>query len=157
MRRRGAAAVEFALWMPLMLTLFAGVVDLSLYMNTTHTVVRAAREAARHASSTTFSQLTNTSSTTAIDAEIEASCEAHGLKVLEDSGHSCPSGCTVSCNWSTDATSATAGLSIDPEVIVVTVEEPYASVFNLLPFLSNANAAASFTMITVIQRDDVVP
>lgn len=155
--RRGAAAIEFALWMPLMLVMFAGIIDLSLYMNATHTVVRAAREAARATASTSVSQLSPTTPVSAVDIQLETLCEAHGLTVMLDSGHACTGTCTVTCDWLTDTTSATAGLSTDPEVVIVQVNEPYVSVFNLLPFLSGASASATFTMITMIQDPSVVP
>ena len=155
--RRGAAAIEFALWMPLMLVMFAGIIDLSMYMQATHAVVRAAREAARVTASTSLSQLTVTSPVSAVDTQLTALCQAHGLVVMSDSGNACTGACTVTCSWQTDASAATASLSADPEIVVVRVSRPYASSFNLLPFLSGANTAATFTMITMIQDSAVVP
>lgn len=153
--RRGASAVEFALWMPLMLLLFGGVVDLSLYMNQTHTVARVAREAARHAASSTMSQLADSSSTTAIDASIESACEDHARRVLTDLGQTCD-GCVIRCAWRTD-TSAEAAELLDPEFIETLVSMRYRSVLNLLPFLSNADSSTTFTMMTQIQSTDPVP
>ncbi len=46
-RRRGAAAVEFALWLPFVALLFSCLVDFSQYMSQKHGVTRAAREGAR--------------------------------------------------------------------------------------------------------------
>jgi len=45
--RRGIAATEFALWLPIMLALIAGVIDWGAYMNARSAVTRAAIDGAR--------------------------------------------------------------------------------------------------------------
>lgn len=155
-RRRGAAALEFALWMPVMLLMFGGIVDLSLYMNNVHGVVRVVREAARLTASTGLGGLVATT-TTAIDAEMEANCLTHANKVLTDMNDSCGTGCTLTCAWRTDTTPAAAALDSPPEIITVTLSKPYRTILNLVPSLTSVNARAQFVMVTTIQVDDIVP
>jgi Flp pilus assembly protein TadG len=155
--RRGATAIEFALWMPVMLMMFAGIIDVSLYLNGMHQVVRAARDGARVTASTTLANVTNPSSTSAVEAELETVCYNHALSVLNDSGRTCGTGCTITCNWWTDNTTATNAMYTRPEVIVATVKVPYTSIFNLIPVLNTNKMTSTFTMITQIQVTDTVP
>jgi Flp pilus assembly protein TadG len=46
-RRRGSALIEFALWLPIMMLMLAGLLDLSWYMATSQNVMQAARDGAR--------------------------------------------------------------------------------------------------------------
>jgi Flp pilus assembly protein TadG len=156
-RRRGATAIEFALWMPVMLLMFAGIVDVSLYLNGMHQVVRAARDGARVTASTTLANVADPSSSTSIDSELQTVCYNHALNVLNDSGRTCGTGCTITCSWFTDNTTATSSMFSRPEVIAATVKVPYTSVFNLLPVLGSQKMTSTFTMITQIQVADTVP
>ena len=47
-RRRGASALEFALWLPVLLTLLSGLVDMSWYMSRYHLVHRATMDGVRY-------------------------------------------------------------------------------------------------------------
>lgn len=46
-RRRGGAAIEFGLWLPVIMSMLAGIVDIGWMMHAHHNVVRAARDGAR--------------------------------------------------------------------------------------------------------------
>ncbi len=46
-RRRGAAAIEFGLWMPVLAVLLSGLVDLSWFMSRYHLVQRATMDGVR--------------------------------------------------------------------------------------------------------------
>ena len=50
--RRGSTAAEFAIWLPVMVTLFSGMVDLSWQLSQYQTLVRITRDAARVAAAT---------------------------------------------------------------------------------------------------------
>ena len=84
--RRGGAAVEFALTLPVLLLVFAGIVDLSTYVHARHDVQRAAREGARLAAATRDPDGTGAA---------EAAGSAHALAVLDAVGTPCGSGCTA--------------------------------------------------------------
>lgn len=51
-RRRGAAAIEFALWQPILFLLLAGVVDLSTYLSRQALITRATHDGARAGAAT---------------------------------------------------------------------------------------------------------
>lgn len=46
-RRRGAAAIEFVMWLPILAVLISGLVDIGWYMSTYHRVQRVAQDGAR--------------------------------------------------------------------------------------------------------------
>ena len=148
--RRGASAVEFALWMPIMLLLFGGIIDLSMYMNQMHRVVRVSREAARHSASLNLSQLSDTSSTSAIDVGLQTACNDRALAIFTDLGQPCTS-CSIACSWRTDTSAESTTMAIRPEIIEVVVSEPYVPMLNLLPFLSGQRTQTAFTMVTQVQ------
>ncbi len=84
LRRRGSAATEFALWMPLITLLFSGMVDFSWYMSRYHNIVRVARDAARVAVSTYENPVDDAAGSLMIPA-----AEAHAIKSLTMMGMPC--------------------------------------------------------------------
>lgn len=129
--RSGAAAIEFALCIPLVLAILGAVVDLSYYISTIEFVSRAAREGAR-VGSTIIEGATPTGD------QIEAEAEAQTAVLLGEMGHPCGANCTVQAEW----------LLIDTEWYVrVRVDFPYEPVVGLAAYLPD-HATAEFTMLT---------
>lgn len=155
-RRRGAAAIEFALWMPIMLLMFGGVVDLSLFMNQTHQVNRIARESARFAASLNAAQLADTSTTAVTEDSMEAACLSHAAIVLYDVVGTCTT-CSFTCDWRTDTSALGASMSLVPEVVVTQVGAPYTPLLGLLPTLTATSTQATFVMVTQMQVNETVP
>ncbi|WP_265569670.1 TadE/TadG family type IV pilus assembly protein [Sphingomicrobium nitratireducens] len=54
--RRGAAAAEFALALPLLMVILAGAIELGFYLYSEHRLVEAVRDGARYASRQPFSE-----------------------------------------------------------------------------------------------------
>ncbi len=100
--RRGASAVEFALSLPILITVLMGVIALSSYISQLHAVTRAARDGARVGSVTLEG----------IDAtgdDIEHAAELQARAVLDSTGYICGgdpddtsddnSDCVVTASW----------------------------------------------------------
>lgn len=130
-RRRGAAAVEFALSLPFIVALFGGVVDLCLYMSRCHVIARAARDGAR-VGSVTFE---GTSPTGAL---IEDAAVDQAMAILEQTGLECAAECQVLADWH-----AVDGY----QMITVYVEYPFVALVGILPSMNDA-VAFEFTMMT---------
>jgi Flp pilus assembly protein TadG len=90
---RGNAAIEFALLMPLMLLLLAGIVDGSMFLLDRHAAVRAARDGARVAASVVEDP-------PATGDKIEAAAQLYAEKSLA-AAEVVP--LSVSADWTTDA------------------------------------------------------
>jgi Flp pilus assembly protein TadG len=90
-RRRGSAAVEFALVLPVLLLLFGAIVDFSLYVSTCHVVSRAARDGARVGAATPDPSGAGT--------ELRAAAIAQAQSTMTEMGHPCSGGCTVNAEW----------------------------------------------------------
>lgn len=131
-RRRGSAAIEFALLLPIVFSVFGSIIDLSLYVSRAHVIQRAARDAARVGSTTLESTAVHTGVgiTTAATAQAEAALAAAGLP--------CGAGCTVTSSWNTVS---------GTRVIQVHVRYPFVAAIGLLPLLPAA-VDAEFTMMT---------
>lgn len=137
--RRGAAAVEFALWMPILLVLFAGVVDLSRYMSSQQGLTRAARDGARYGITVVKSP---TGTTQATPAQIEAEGEKQALYVLEESGMPCTTGCTINGTVFVTASGR--------RMLTVAVSRPFTPLMGMIPQIAG-DQTASFTMMTQLQ------
>ena len=95
--RRGIAATEFALWLPVMLALIAGVIDWGAYMNARSGVTRAAIDGARVGAS-------KFESTTDPQGSIcEPAAEGRAKQVLDNLGLACDTapggGCTITADF----------------------------------------------------------
>ena len=126
-RQRGAAAVEFALVLPLFLTLVLGAIDWGWYFFIDQLVTDCAREGAR-AGSLLPPRPTSTS------AQAEAAAQQAGLTFLRRV-HLSPQG--VDAHYTT----------VDgDDAVLVTVTYPVGSITGLLSNLVPANARATVVM-----------
>lgn len=91
--RRGTAAVEFALILPILFMLLVGVVDLSRMMIGAYDVQQAARDGAHVAANTTLAPGEDGSA-------LEAAAVAQAQLVLDAAGWECPDG--VRASWFED-------------------------------------------------------
>ncbi len=132
--RKGAAALEAALVLPVLLLLFAGILDLSNYISTYHRVNRVARDAARVGS-------------VVIEGDeptgdgIREAAESHAELALDAAGLACLTGCTIETEWEIDAASGYA-------FVVVGVEYPYDGLTGLIPLLTDIGITTQFAMVT---------
>lgn len=90
--RRGAAAMEFALWLAAFLVVLVCTIDLAHFLNVYIVVQRAARDGARYAS-TILEDPPETGDS------IEAAARDHATLVLSSSGLTCTAGCSVTASW----------------------------------------------------------
>ena len=136
-RRRGIAAMEFAFWLPVILTLLGGIIDVGWYLSCYQNVVRAARSGARLGSATLEPNGTPSGS------EIEASAIAQAELVLEGVGMECTptNGCNIDAVWDTSSGRA---------AIVVTVSYPFDALVGIVPVPDPI--VAQFTMMTQQQE-----
>jgi Flp pilus assembly protein TadG len=91
-RRRGAAAIEFAMLMPLMVVFAAAVIDFSWYVNRFYNIQQATRDAARIAA--TIYESKADAGTLSVPA-----AEAHAEAVLDGLGMRCLGSCQVNATY----------------------------------------------------------
>ncbi|MDP2316656.1 MAG: pilus assembly protein [Pseudomonadota bacterium] len=129
--RRGAAALEFALCLPIFAVIVAGIADLSMFVSVLQLVSRAARDGARIGSATIEGDAPT-------GDQIEADAVAHVELLLAAAGRPCGADCTVTAEW----------IDIDgPMFVRVRVSYPYEPFVGLTAFLAD-RATAEFTMMT---------
>ncbi len=131
--RRGNAAIEFALLLPVVIVMFGSIIDLSLFLTRAHIVQRAARDAARVGSATLEG------GTSATGDDIEAAATAQATEALLQAGIPCEDGCTITSEWQ------------DIEgvmVITVNVNYPFYPLTSVLSSALPSNVEAEFTMMT---------
>ena len=132
--RRGAAALEFGLILPVLIGVFGSIIELSLYISTVHRVNRVARDAARVGS-------------TIIEGDdptgelIEEAAGAHALLALDAADLECTGGCAVEVLWELDEDSGYYFIS-------VAIVYPYAGVMGILPQLQDSGVNSAFAMVT---------
>lgn len=90
---RGIAATEFALWLPILVLLVAGVIDWGAYMNTRAGVTRAVIDGARVGASKFESD------TDAAGSISAPAATARATEVLTNLGLPCTTGCVVSAQF----------------------------------------------------------
>ncbi|MDP2310075.1 MAG: pilus assembly protein [Pseudomonadota bacterium] len=130
-RRRGSAALEFALCLPIFVLIVAAIADLSTFVAVVQLASRAARDGARVGSTVIEGATPN-------GDLIEAEAIEHVELLLAEAGRPCGAGCTVQAEW----------LDIEGRMFVrVRVEYPYEPLVGLSTFLSD-NVRAEFTMMT---------
>lgn len=131
--RRGAAALELALTLPVLLVLLGAIVDVSRLFSARRLVQRVARDAARAAA-----QVSDPAAT----GEVEATARAQAAAEIEALGLACEGACAVEATWS-------------PQDgwwrVTVGVEAPYRAAVGLVPGLP-ATVRAEVTMLTREQR-----
>ena len=135
-RERGTAALEFGLWMPVILTLLAGIVDGSLFMSVRHDAILAAVAGARTGALTLEDYPADGSEIT------EASID-QAVGYLEQAGYS-PSQYTVGADW--DDFEDLMWITV-----IVSVDSP-----TFFPGFSpfDTNVSREFHMVTIEQDDD---
>lgn len=137
--RRGAAATEFALWLPFVLLLLGGIVDLGRMASLAHAVERAARDGARTGAATTKALA---SSDPPEGLDIETAAIAQARQILLDSGLACADGCDVQAAWITGGEGW--------RLIRVEVTVPFVPVVGLADTFARP-IGADFTMLTQFQ------
>ena len=149
--RRGTAATEFALWLPILAVLIAGVVDWGSYMNVRAGVTRAAIDGARVGASK-FESATDTGGSVSGPA-----AETRARAVLTSLGMGCAAGCSVTATFCPRDTAGicdvtTGGGTLQPPVDALHVQVSY----NFQPWFGFAftpsNIAVDFVMAMENQR-----
>jgi len=125
MRRRGSTAIEFALTLPVIFIIMAGILEYGWYLFQLSSVVHAVRDGTR------------IGVTVPLDDGPEAIAATHARRVLEGLGVPCGSG---ACN--VEATLVPAG---NVTVMRLEIEVPYEPVVGLLPHPSHLRG--HFTMM----------
>jgi len=129
--RRAAAAVEFALTLPFMLSVALGIIELSLLQSRMYVISRAARDACRVGSGV----LEGTVPTGDL---IEAAAVSHARFVLDTAGVDCHTGCDIRADW----------FEQDGwRMLRVDVGVPYTPFTGLLPMIP-ATTTGEFVMLT---------
>ncbi|MFK7928437.1 MAG: TadE family protein [Myxococcota bacterium] len=134
--RAGGAAIEFALWLPVMMTVASGIIDTSWMMSRYHQVTRAARDAARVGISVIEPE------DVAPGSMVSSAAEDHAQAVLNGVGMGCPPSTCV-----TDATIINTG---GRDYLRMDVQWEYEPLMGLLPL--NTTLRSTFTMM--LQQQD---
>ena len=132
-RRRGIAAMEFAFWLPVVMTLLGGIVDVGWYLSCYQNIVRAARSGARVGAATLEDNGVVEGS------QIEAAAISQAELVLDGVGMECTptNGCDIDAVWDTSSGRA---------AIVVSVSYPAETLVGIVPVPDPITA--QFTMMT---------
>ena len=133
-RSRGAALVEFALVLPVIVLVFGAIIELSLFISTYHRVTRVARDAARVGS-------------VVIEGDegegdlIEAAALEHAEIALAGAGLACDGACEVETEWALDGDSGYFFITVE-------VHFPYTGITNVMPALAEQGINARFAMVS---------
>lgn len=122
--RRGGAAAELAVVLPVLVTLMLGVFELSRVLNARHHVVAAA-----------FGGAYAGSGIDAVGADVTGPAEAAALAILSDGGIACGAGCSVTASVTTDG-------GVDWVTVVVTAPYSPAVTAQWAPASLSASASA---------------
>jgi len=125
-RRRGSTAIEFALTLPVIFVIMAGILEYGWYLFQLSSVVHAVRDGTR------------IGVTVPLDEGPEAIATTHARNVLEGLGVSCGSG---ACN--VEGALVPTG---DITVLRLEIEVPYEPVIGLLPHPSHLHSHFSMMM-----------
>ncbi|MFT7520000.1 MAG: Flp pilus assembly protein TadG [Kiritimatiellia bacterium] len=128
-RRRGAAAIEFAMWIPVLAVLFSGIVDVSWMMSRQHNVVRAARDGAR------VGAVIIEDGAVTPGTDITRVAEEHAVSILNGVGMTCDGGCKVTATYVTSPRA----------MVTVHVEYDFVPLMGLIPL--STTLTTSFTMM----------
>lgn len=132
-RNRGAnAAIEFALLLPVVISIFGSIIDISLFVTRAHVIQRVSRDSARVASATLEGGTTHTG------VGITTAARDQAIVALAQARLPCSAGCTVTTEWRTAS---------GTRVIFVSIRYPYHALMGLLPLLPH-EVRADFTMMT---------
>ncbi|MCK6519902.1 pilus assembly protein [Myxococcota bacterium] len=122
--RRGSNAVEFALILPILILLFAGIVEWGWTLNQQMMVVQAAREGARAGVSTPR------------DDDPETAAEARAVQALNDMG----------LNGSAAVVTATITGAYPDELLQVSLALPHQPIIGLVPIPVDLKAALTMRL-----------
>jgi hypothetical protein len=152
--RRGASAIEFAIWLPILLMLISAVVDWGLYMTTRVTIARAVMEGTRRGASV-FEP-----SSVPPGTVIVPKAEARTALVLDDMGVNCaPPGCTIDAQFCQagdgGACADRDGRAIPFRGVVVRVTTGFEPFFGFVPIPDQISE--SFLMAVENQGIDLTP
>ena len=136
-QRLGGAAIEFALWLPVIMTMISGIIDVSWMMSRYHQVVRAARDGAR------VGVAIIEDDDTTYGAEIKAAAEDHTEALMDGVGLECST--NPNCDVVADIVTED-GL----DYLEVSVTYRYEPMMGILPLRTDLNSA--FTMM--LQQQD---
>jgi hypothetical protein len=136
--RRGASALEFALTLPVVLVILAGILEYGWYLFQLSNVVHALRDGARIGVTVPLDD----------DTPPTARAESHARAVLTGLGVPCTDGggCVVV---------ATIGSTGEVDILNVSIEVDYTPVVGLLP--SPSHLHGTFTMMMQEQTADASP
>jgi hypothetical protein len=137
-RRRGVAAIEFALTVPFLLAVVLGVVEFSLLMHRTHLMHRASLDACRTGASVL-------EGVTPTGDQIEAAAIAEARFSLGAAGIPCGVDCVIQADWHR--------VNRKWMMLTVNIDVPYAGVTGLVPRLP-ATTHGEFTMLTQQQKPE---
>jgi hypothetical protein len=132
--QRGAAAIEFALVIPVLIGLFCAIVDLASYISAQHRVSRIARDSARVGS-------VIIEGPAATGDVLREAAEDHAWLSLGASGLQCDGGCVVESAWEADDESGYM-------MLTMTVVVPFRPLTGFLPSLTTAGVRSTFVMLT---------
>ena len=134
--KRGTATVEFAVMLPLILLLLAGVLDYTLVMRTAISVADAARAGAQYGSSSAG----NASNTLGMqNAALNAAPDVHGLTATAAKVCKCSDGTTVNC---AGGSCSSGPVRVYAQVTASTTATPIFS-YSLVPFAGAVSTTVS--------------
>jgi hypothetical protein len=125
--RRGASAIEFAMWLPILLMFISAVVDWGVYMTTRVTVARAVMEGTR------FGATVFEPTSVPEGSQIVPRARARTVKLLQDMGVACaPPGCNIDVTY---CNTGQGGPCQNPpfDGLVVEVTVPFIPFFDFVP------------------------
>lgn len=138
--RRGSASVEFALLLPVAVSILTITSDVGWYLWRHAGVLEAAREGSRVGADVVDSA---TSAGAATELDITEAARTHALAVLQAQGLECGAGCEVTATWDTDVTSGY-------ELLTTRVQYPYHPFVGVWAGLEGP-VSAEFTVMTATQ------
>lgn len=136
--RRGIAASEFALLLPVLTLVVAAVIDLTEYLTLYKIMAMAARNGALDAAG-----VTSVSGMSPTNMDLEYTAETAVEGTLSDAGYTCGAACAVDATWEPSTTSGWSLCSVE-------VTWQYTSLTGLTPLLDGP-ITARFTTLTQYQ------
>lgn len=145
-RRRGVSAIEFAMWLPILILFVSAVVDWGYYMTRRVALSRGVMEGCR-AGSTIFEP----SSVTPVGSLIRTKAQARTTLILHELGIECPSAsCDLSVSYCSDGDTVCGNPAPPFDALQVNAELDFTPFFGWIPIPSVINE--SFVMAAEHQR-----
>lgn len=124
MKRRGSALTEFALWVPIMLLMISGMIDLSWFLHQYHQVLRSAVDGATVGGKIDEDGL-------CLGDLAEPAAQAWAEQILTSTEIDCPDN---------DCVTVRAHDDLGYNAVTVTVQVPFAHLLGLFEFGTTINA-----------------